>query len=96
MPIVNSPTSVKEFRLIACCSTIYKLNAKILAVKLKTIVDYIIGLAQSTFIKGINILDNMIIAHKLVKGYTKKRVSPRYLIKIDIRKAYHTQSSGHS
>ncbi|XP_019237844.1 PREDICTED: uncharacterized protein LOC109217990 [Nicotiana attenuata] len=87
VPKVNSPTSVKEFRPIACCSTIYKLTAKILTAKLKTVVDYIVGPAQLAFIKGRNILDNVIIAHELVKGYTQKGVSPRCLIKVDI-KAY--------
>lgn len=72
VPKVNSPTYVKDFRLIACCSTVYKIIAKILTVKLKTLVDYIVGLTQSAFIEGRNILDNVIITHELFKGYTKK------------------------
>ncbi|XP_019242083.1 PREDICTED: uncharacterized protein LOC109222144, partial [Nicotiana attenuata] len=55
---------------------------------LKTVVDLIVGHAQSAFIEGRSILDNVIIAHELVKGYNKKGVSPRCIIKVDIRKAY--------
>ncbi|XP_075101803.1 uncharacterized protein LOC142177231 [Nicotiana tabacum] len=85
---VASPTYVKGYRHIACCTTLYKVIAKILTGKLKIVVDYIVGPAQSVFIEGRNILDNVILAHELVKGYTQKCVSPRCLIKVDIRKAY--------
>lgn len=33
-------------------------------------------------------MDNVILAHELVKGYAKKGVSPRCIVKVDIRKAY--------
>lgn len=88
VPKVASPTYVKEYRSIACCTTLYKVIAKILTEKLKIVVDYVVGPAQSAFIEGRNILDNVILAHELVKGYTQKGVSPRCLIKIDIRKTY--------
>nr|XP_016482889.1 PREDICTED: uncharacterized protein LOC107803640 [Nicotiana tabacum] len=67
---------------------VYKLIEKIITAKLKTVVDYVVGPSQSAFIKVRNILDNVIIAHELVKSYTKKGVSPRCLVKVDIRKAY--------
>ncbi|XP_070002527.1 secreted RxLR effector protein 78-like [Nicotiana tabacum] len=35
-----------------------------------------------------NILNNVILAHELIKGYTQKAVSPSCMIKVDIRKAY--------
>lgn len=85
---VASPTFVKEYRPITCCTTLYKKIAKILTEKLKTVVDYVVGPAQSAFIEGRNILDNVILAHELVKGYTQKGVFPICLIKIYIRKAY--------
>lgn len=88
VPKVTRPKFVKEFRPIACCTTHYKIIVKIITSRLKLVVDSIVGPAQSAFIEGRNILDNVIIAHELVKGYNQKRVSPRCCIKVDIRKAY--------
>ncbi|XP_060210370.1 uncharacterized protein LOC132637275 [Lycium barbarum] len=85
IPKVPNPTYVKQFRPIACCSTLHKIIAKILTVRLKTAVDFLVGPSQSAFIEGRNILDNVILAHELLKGYTQKSVSPRCMIKIDIR-----------
>lgn len=70
------------------CSTLYKLIAKILTTRLKIVVDLIVGPSQSAFIEGRSILDNVIVAQELVKGYSRKGVSLRCIIKIDIRKAY--------
>lgn len=33
-------------------------------------------------------MDNMMLAHQLVKHYKRKHISPRALVKIDICKAY--------
>jgi len=88
IPKVANPNSVQEFRPIACCTIIYNIISRILTTKLKLVVESIVGESQSAFIEGRNILDNVIIAHEMVKGYNKKGVSPRCCIKIDIRKAY--------
>ncbi|XP_060200470.1 uncharacterized protein LOC132628726 [Lycium barbarum] len=69
VPKVSAPTHVKEYRPIACCTTLYKIISKILTAKLKTVVDHIVSPSQSTFIEGRNILDNVIIAHELVKEH---------------------------
>lgn len=34
------------------------------------------------------ILENILLSHELVKGYNRKHISPRCMIKIDIQKAY--------
>lgn len=85
---MKNPSYVKEYRSIACCSTLYKIISKILTNRLKLVVDYLVGQFQSAFIDGRNILDNVIMAHELIKGYNCKTISPRCLIKVDIRKAY--------
>lgn len=66
----------------------YKLILKILTSKLKSVVHYIVSPSQSVFICCRNILDNVVVAHEIVKEYSQKGVSPRYTIKVDIRKAY--------
>lgn len=43
---VKNPTSVNEFRPIACCSTIYKCTSKMICNRLKRILPYVIDEAQ--------------------------------------------------
>lgn len=90
MPKFPKPTYVKEFRPIACCTTLYKLIPKVINVRHKLVVDKPVGPSQSAFIVGRNILDNVILPYKLAKGYNRKGMSPICLVKIDIRKAYDT------
>lgn len=40
------------------------------------------------FIPGRAISNNIILAHELVKRYTRKYLSPRSMIKVDLQKAY--------
>lgn len=40
--------------------------------------------------KGRRIFDNIILSHELVKGYKRKQVSPRCMIKVGIKKAYNS------
>lgn len=39
-----------------------------------------------------NIIDNMFLAQKLIRGYGRKRISPRCILMVDIRKAFDTLS----
>lgn len=88
IPKIANPTSVKEFRPIAYCNVLYKMIAKIIAFRLQAVITDIIYEAQAGFIPGRKIADNIIIAHELIKSYTRKNVSPMCMIKIDLQKAY--------
>lgn len=94
VPKVTNPTFVKEFRPITYCTTLYKLIAKVIIARLKLVVDYLVRPSQSTFIEGTKIMDNVIVAHEMVKGYTQKVISPRCLVKVDIGKAYDSVEQG--
>ena len=48
----------------------------------------IVNLAQSGFIPGRQIVDNVLFATKLIKGYSWTNIIPRCTLKIDIAKAY--------
>lgn len=37
-------------------------------------------------------MENIHLAQELINKYNQKRISPRYLIKVDLRKAYDTVS----
>ncbi|KAH0683028.1 hypothetical protein KY289_020780 [Solanum tuberosum] len=88
VPKIASPTSVKEYRPTACCTVLYKTIAKILAARLHEVITSVISEAQSGFIPGRKIANNIILATELVKDYQRKNTSPRCMIKIDLQKAY--------
>ena len=48
----------------------------------------VIDPGQAGFIPGRFITDNILLSHDLVKGYTKKGISPRWMLKIYMQKAY--------
>ncbi|XP_074283051.1 uncharacterized protein LOC141607600 [Silene latifolia] len=66
----------------------YKTVSKILANRLQKVLPSIIGEEQAAFVKGRSIHENILLSQALVKGYNKKSISPRCLIKVDIRKAF--------
>ncbi|XP_018473790.2 uncharacterized protein LOC108845015 [Raphanus sativus] len=82
--------SMKDYRPIACCNFLYKVIAKILARRLRTILLEAIELNQSAFIKGRLLLENVLLASELVNGYHKTTNSNRATIKLDISKVFDT------
>ncbi|KAK3212549.1 hypothetical protein Dsin_017255, partial [Dipteronia sinensis] len=61
VPKVPNPSKMKEFRLISCCNTLYKINAKIIANRIKPCLPDIISPSQSTFVDGRSIGDNIFL-----------------------------------
>lgn len=84
IPKISKPTTVKEYRPIACCSVLYKMISKILVNRMQKVMESITSEAQAGFIPGRKITDNIILAHELVKSYTRQQVSPRCMIKIGL------------
>lgn len=66
----------------------YKLISKVIISILQKVVKDIVNPAQSGFIPGRQILDNVLLASELIKGYGKKELSSRCMIKIDLKKPY--------
>lgn len=88
LPKCENASSVKEYRPIACCTVLYKIISKVLANRMQQVLYSIISENQSAFVKGRLIQDNIILNHELIKGYQRKQISPRCMIKVDIHKAY--------
>lgn len=88
MPKKADARYAKDYRPIACCTTLYKIISKVITHRLHQVIGEVINQAQSGFIPGRHIADNIILATELIRGYGRSHISPRCVIKVDIRKAY--------
>ena len=88
IPKVPNASRLKDFRPISCCNTVYKCISKLIASRLKHVLPSFINEAQSAFIQGRHIGDNILMAQELVRGYHLSSSSPNCALKIDIMKAF--------
>ena len=90
IPKVNSPQKITEYRLISLCNVIYKIVAKVLANRLKGVLPKVINDAQSAFVPGRQITDNVLAAFEVMHCINQRRKGKEGLmaIKLDMSKAY--------
>jgi hypothetical protein len=87
IPKTREVVNIKQFRPIYLLNVFYKLFTKILASRLMEVVDDIISENQTTFIKGRNILEGVLILHEVIHELNTKKQS-RIILKLDFKKAY--------
>lgn len=90
IPKKENVESMGDLRPIALCNVLYKILAKVLTNRLKTILPGLISENQSAFVPGRNISDNVLVAFEMLH-YMKRRKSGRegeVALKLDISKAY--------
>lgn len=66
IPKVSSPMMLKDFRPISLLGSIYKLLSKVLAKRLAGVMNSIISSSQSTFIKGRQLVDGVLVINEVV------------------------------
>ncbi|KAL3503117.1 hypothetical protein ACH5RR_037566 [Cinchona calisaya] len=80
VPKVDCPTNLSYFRPISLCNIFYKAITKLLANKLKPILNSCISCNQVAFVPGKHIFDNIIVAHEFLHFVKKKKEMVRMVL----------------
>lgn len=89
-PKIPHPNNLGNFRPISLCNVLYKLVTKTIVNRFKGVYEFCMDSAQSAFVLGRLILDNMLLAYENLHTFRQKRVGRKVfmVMKLDIGKSY--------
>ncbi|KAL5575135.1 hypothetical protein UlMin_016834 [Ulmus minor] len=89
LPKIKNPTRITEFRPISLCNVLYKIISKMLANRMREVMNSVISQEQSAFIPGRLISDNAIIGFECLHAIKRQKTKKIFLaLKLDMAKAY--------
>ena len=80
-------SKVSDYRPISLVSSLYKVISKVLAERLKDVLEETVAEVQGAFVAGRQILDLVLIANEAVEDYRNSK-KKGIIFKIDFEKAY--------
>lgn len=88
IPKTVNASRTSDLRPISCLNTLYKIISKLLTIRLQVLLSDVIASSQSAFLPGRSLAENVLLATEMVHGYNRRNVSPRGMLKVDLRKAF--------
>ncbi|WJX46635.1 beta-amyrin 28-monooxygenase [Trifolium repens] len=87
IPKVRSPQAVSDFRPISLLGCLYKMVAKVLALRLAIVLGDLIPKTQSAFLKGRQLVEGVVVINEAI-DFAKKSGKDCLIFKVDFEKAY--------
>ncbi|KAL5568577.1 hypothetical protein UlMin_025152 [Ulmus minor] len=89
VPKKPNPTRINHYRPISVCNVAYRVITKIIANRLKPLLNRLICPTQNAFILGRSIHDNSVLVQEAIHSMKKKKGFLGWMaLKIDLEKAY--------
>ncbi|XP_016700140.1 uncharacterized protein [Gossypium hirsutum] len=90
IPKTSAANSMSSCHPISLCSVLYKVISKVLANRLRIVLEDCIDEAQGAFVPRRLISDNVLVAYELMHTLKKKRLGKKgsFALKLDMSKAY--------
>ncbi|PKU67715.1 Putative ribonuclease H protein [Dendrobium catenatum] len=92
IPKHSNAVNISDYRPIALCNVVYKIIAKVITVRLKPVMNFIVKDNQAGFLKSRVSTDNILLASDILYHSGKRGKGNIFCAKLDIKKAFDSVS----